>query len=109
MKTKFKNLFEKYGYAVEQVSEDSFIADNGTFCIPYTEYHRNGIPKISAVTFDSCHKAELKARFKDEKQIGYAVWCEYVNSRLKFPTYGFVATNHDCMLFEVEHSLKGRK
>ena len=117
MNHKFAELFQEFGYTVEQVGEESFLADNGVFCVPYTEYHRNGIPKISAVTFDSCHKEELKALFTNEKQIGYAVWREYINARLEFPTYGFIATNHDCMFCEVrsalesmaEHGLKDKK
>lgn len=42
MYTKFKKLFEEYVFVVEQISEDSFVADNGVYCVPYTEYDNNG-------------------------------------------------------------------
>lgn len=78
MNNKFVALFQEFGYTVEQVGEDSFIADNGVFCIPYTEYDNSGKPEMYAITIDSCHKEELKERFKDEKYIGRAAWCRGV-------------------------------
>lgn len=102
MNNKFVELFQEFGYTVEQVGEDSFIADNGVFCVPYTEYDRYGSPEMYAITIDSCHKEELKERFKDEEQIGRAAWCRGV----PFKVYTNYIYNHDCMFYEVRDSLE---
>lgn len=99
---KFEVLFKAYGYTVEQMSEDSFIADNGVFCIPYTEYDRYGSPEMLAITIDSCHKEELKEMFKDEEQIGCAAYCD----RPPFKVYWDYICNHDCMFYEVKNALE---
>ena len=101
-KQNFKELFEKYGFEVEQWSEDSYIADNGVYCIPYTEHDRYGSPEIWAITVDSCNRAQLKEMFKTETQIGCAAWCQGV----PFPVYHDLIHNHDNMYFEVENTLK---
>lgn len=49
----FVNLFKKYGYSIEAFG-DSYIADNGTFCVPFTEYGDKIYPLISAVSL-FCH------------------------------------------------------
>ena len=46
----FVELFKEFGYSVEQFG-DSYIADNGTFCVPFTEYGDKKYPLVSAVSF----------------------------------------------------------
>ena len=102
MNNKFVALFQKFGYTVEQIGSDSFIADNGVFCVPYTEYDRDGSPEMWAITIDSCHKEELKEFFKDEEQIGCAAWCR----RGPFKVYDNYICNHDVMYWEADNLLK---
>lgn len=50
MKSYFAELFKKYGHSIEQFG-DSYIADNGTFCVPFTEYDTDKYPLAAAVSF----------------------------------------------------------
>lgn len=102
MNNKFVALFQEFGYTVEQVGEDSFIADNGIFCIPYIEHDLNGRPEIYAITIDSCHKEELKEIFKGEEHIGKAAWWRGV----PFKIYTNYIYGNDYMLYEVKGSLE---
>ncbi len=102
MNNKFVALFQEYGYTVEQMEKDTFIADNGVLCIPYTEYDNDGSPECHAVTIDSCYREEIKEVFKAEKKNGRVEWWCHIpqNSRIDF------IANHDCMFWEVENLLK---
>ena len=101
---KFKELFEKYDFVVEEFGENSFIATNGKISIPYTENNRFGYPEMSGVSLLATPK-EIKEFFKDEKFIGYRAFSLYMNDRLPFNrTHGIC--NHDLSLWEVEWWLK---
>ena len=105
----FVRLFEEYGFTVEPFGIDSYIADNGVFCVPFSVHTVNtnygGYSDISAVSFLSCDKDAIKNHYRDEKHIGYAVFSDYMNDRLKFTHIGNIC-NHDHATFEVESWLQ---
>lgn len=105
MNNKFKELFEKYGYTVEQMEENTYIADNGIYCIPYTEYDRGGEPECRAVTISSCYKEQMRKVFKGEKKNGRVEWWCHIPKN----SYIDYICNHDCMYWEVENLLKARQ
>ena len=94
----FKELFKKYGYDVEPF-EDSFIADNGVFCVVYTEKDRFGFPEIAAVSFVSSDKEILKQHYAGKEKIGHQVFEDYIMNM------GIIC-NHDHYITEVEWALK---
>lgn len=100
----FVNLFKKYGYSVEAFG-DSYIADNGTFCVPFTEYGDKIHPLISAVSFLSCDKENIKQHYKGVERIGFKVFSDWMNDQLKFSHFGGLG-NHDHSLGEVQSWLE---
>ena len=100
----FKELFEKYGYKVEKF-EDSFIADNGVFCVLYTEKDFFGIPEIAAVSFLSYDKDILKKHYKGKEKIGHCVFEDWMMNRLPCMHTGSIC-NHDHSITELEWALK---
>ena len=107
MKMKFVELFKKYGYIVEKYGNgdtNSYIADNGVFCIPFTE-HECPFPMISGVSFLSCDKEGIIKKYKDEGYIGCKVFSDLMNNRLPFFQFGGICNNdHD--YYEVEEWLR---
>jgi len=112
----FQKLFIIYGYKVEQLTERSYIADNGLYCVAFTETPRpNGIDSLMCgVSFLSEDKELIKKSYPvtDKhgfpSEIGYEVWSDYMNdmlSRKGLFWFGGIA-NHDYSAFEVEDWLK---
>ena len=110
--TDFVKLFENYGFTVEYFGPDSYIADNGVFCVPFTVHvtktNYGQYSDIAAVSFLSDDKEAIKEYYegRDKQYIGYEVFSDYMNDRLKFTHIGRIC-NHDHMDFEVENWLKG--
>ena len=75
------------------------------FSIHRTNTRYGGYSDISAVSFLSCDKEAIKKHYRDEKHIGYAVFSDYMNDRLKFTHIGNIC-NHDHVAFEVESWLQ---
>ena len=92
----FKELFERYGYTVEEFGK-GFIADNGVFCIPFSQFSCRSYEFMSGVSFLS-----------EEKQIGFAVFSDWMNDCLECQPFGRLG-NHDLSLGEVECWLKKLK
>lgn len=107
----FVKLFEEYGFTVELFGPNSYIADNGTFCVPFTVHTYNTkygeYSDIAAVSFLSDDKEAIKDYYRrnDKQYIGYEVFSDYMNDRLKFVHVGRIC-NHDHVAFEVEDWLK---
>ena len=97
---KFVELFKKHGYNVEPFGK-SFIADNGIFCIPFTEVGTETFPEISAISFLSSDKEEIKKEYDGEEYIGCKVFSDWMNDCLKFHPFGRIC-NHDHGLYEIE-------
>lgn len=97
--SKFIELFKKYGYDIEPFGK-SYIADNGVFCIPFTEVGIN-FPEISAVSFLSSDKSAIKKQYEKEEYIGCKVFSDWMNNHLQFHHIGGIC-NHDHSLYEVE-------
>ncbi len=103
----FVELFKEYGYSIEQFG-DSYIADNGTFCVPFTEYNTETYPLISAISFLSCDKEEIKKQYNNQNHIGFKIFSDWMNNRLKFLPFGGIG-NHDHSLGEVRNVLERYK
>jgi hypothetical protein len=101
--SEFVKLFEKYGYKVEPFGK-SYIADNGIFCVPFTEREGFGYPEVSAISFLSCDKEDIKKTYKNSEYIGYDIFSDWSNNRLKYHRFGGIC-NHDHSLYEVEKFL----
>ena len=101
---RFVELFERYGYKVESFG-DSYIADNGTFCIPFTNVGTERHPLISGASFLSCDKENIKKQYEGENRIGCRVFSDWMNGTLKFTQIGGVC-NHDHSIYEVESWLR---
>lgn len=104
--SKFKELFEKYGYTVEPVGK-SYIAYNDVFCIPFTEVGRSNFPEISAISFLSCDKDAILKYYAEEEYIGSKVFSDWMNRLLPFTPFGSIC-NHDHSLYEIESWLQSR-
>ena len=98
--SKFVELFKKYGYSIEPFGE-SYIADNGVFCIPFTEVGSTDFPEISAVSFSSSDKSDIKKQYEGEKYIGRKVFSDWRNDELQFQHLGGIC-NYNHRLGEVE-------
>lgn len=107
--SKFKKLFESYGYSVEAYgnSGNSYIADNGVFCIPFTEYNTiNGIAEMSGVSFLSDDKDAIKEHYKNKEcEIGFEVFPDWMIGAIEFVHIGGIC-NHDHSIFEVDSWLR---
>lgn len=100
----FVELFKEFGYSVEQFG-DSYIADNGTFCVPFTEYGDKEYPLVSAVSFLSCDKEDIKKYYNGVKRIGFKIFSDWMNNSLNFHRFGGIG-NHDHSLGEVRNVLE---
>lgn len=104
--SKFVELFQKYGYKIEVIKMDgltdsnSFIADNGIFCIPFTEIKCGQFCQISAMSFSSYDHKKIKEKYKGV-DIGCAIFADWMNRHLIFLPIGGLA-NHDYDLQEIE-------
>lgn len=95
---RFVELFERYGYKVEPFG-DSYIADNGKFCIPFTIVGTEENPLITgAVVFSSCDKENIKKQYEGENQIGYRVLYDLMDGTLKFTQIGGVQSRPEYIL-----------
>lgn len=104
----FKELFERYGYTVEEFGK-GFIADNGVFCIPFSQFSCRSYEFMSGVSFLSEDKETIKKSYSSqEKQIGFAVFSDWMNDCLECQPFGRLG-NHDLSLGEVECWLKKLK
>ena len=107
----FVELFERYGFVVEEFGPDSYIADNGVFCVPFTVHTvktKYGINQdISAVSFLSEDKEAIKEyyRTREKQYIGCEVFSDWMSDKLKFIHVGRIC-NHDHALFEVQDWLE---
>lgn len=101
----FVELFKEFGYSVEEFGNSSYIADNGIFCVPFTEYGDETYPMISAVSFLSCDKEDIKNQYRGEERIGFKIFSDWMNNKLKFPQFGKIG-NHDHSLGEVRNVLE---
>lgn len=108
----FVRLFEEYGFNVEPFGHNSYIADNGTFCVPFTvdttKTAYGEFSTIAAVSFLSCDKEDIKTYYtkRNTRCIGHDVFSDWMNDRLKFMHIGKIC-NHDHSAGEVENWLKG--
>ena len=107
----FVELFEKHGFTVESFGTNSYIADNGVFCVPFTVHTvttRYGTHQdISAVSFFSADKDAIKEYYKSRgtQYIGYEVFSDWMNNQLKFAHVGDLC-NHDHIEYEVQNWLE---
>ena len=110
----FVKLFEDYGFTVEPFGPSSYIADNGTFCVPFTvdmaSTGYGGLNTIAAVSFLSDDKEAIKEYYKSRNRmyIGHEVFSDYMNNLLKFTHIGRIC-NHDHALFEIQDWLERLK
>lgn len=105
--SKFTELFEEYGFTVEPFGVDSYIADNGKYCIPFSEFQADYSTAISAVSFSSNDKEDIKKHYslKDSyHRIGSDVYRDCSNNRCKFTHIGYIY-NHDHQLYEIRMAL----
>ena len=101
----FKSLFEKYDFSIEQVSPYSFIADNGIFCVPYTEFPYGDTVRMAGVSFLSCNKEDIKSKYKKHMEnLGFTLFAD-VGLSCPFYHVGGIC-NHDNSLYEVEEWLQ---
>lgn len=103
----FVELFKEFGYSVEQF-EDSYIADNGTFCVTFTEYGDKEYPLVSAVSFLSRDKEDIKKHYNGVNRIGFKIFSDWMNNSLDFSQFGGIG-NHDHSLGEIRNVLERYK
>lgn len=103
---RFVRLFEEYGYKVETFGK-SYIAYNDTFCIPFTNVGTEDYPMISAVSFLSKDKENIKKKYEGEELIGCEVFSDWATNRLEFTHIGGIC-NHDHNIHEVESWLRNK-
>lgn len=103
----FKKLFESYGYSVEAYgnSGNSYIADNGIFCIPFTEYNNtiDGTTEMSGVSFLSDDKDAIKKHYKNREDDD--VFADWMIGAIEFVHIGGIC-NHDYSISEVDSWLR---
>lgn len=113
MNNKFVRLFKRYGWTVEQLDDNSFIAYNTTFFVPFSciPFMGNKDEYISTVSYLLCDKDDfIKEWRKYNAMIGrtidigtYAFKSHFEGG--KFYQFGALA-NHDHSAFEVEQWLE---
>lgn len=103
----FKELFERYGFTIETFGA-SYIADNGVFCVPFTEFKAYGTYFMAGVSFLSIDKEILKTKYNCvADKVGFEVYNDMVrNNKTKEITHVGSICNHDHSLFEVENWLR---
>lgn len=100
----FRKLFESYGYQVSEF-EDSFVADNGVFCIFYTETEAFGKAAAAAVSFLSRDLPLLKKVYDGKDQIGIRLYNDYIENKLPCMHSGKICSQL-CSITEMEWMLK---
>lgn len=110
----FTALFQRYGWNVEQLGDNSYIADNGTFFVPFSLDHMGYASAVSYL-FDDKESfikewKRYNAAMRIPSPIGYYAWHLYANGNRQFYHFGNVG-NHDHNTREIENwleRLKGR-
>ena len=109
MSSRVAELFEDRGWDVEPFGRFgySYIADNGTYCIPFTKSSQGTYyPEISAVTFKSRDREAIKKYYAGDRYIGKTVYSDYVNGCLKFiPVRGILLCGGHLTLWDVEQRI----
>ena len=110
----FVKLFESNGFTVELFGDNSYIADNGPFCIPFTVHTMTTkyghISDVTAVSFLSEDKETIKNHYKsrNKQYIGCEVFSDWMNNILKFTIIGGLC-NHNYSFFEIQNWLERLK
>ena len=112
---RFAALFKRYGWIVEQLGDNSFIAYNTTFFVPFSCRPCGRIQNeyISAVSYLLCDKDPFIEAWKNYNRhislhgvdIGTYAFNDYFNGNHKFMQFGALA-NHDHSAYEVEQWLE---
>ena len=112
---KFVAMFKRYGWTVEQLGDNSFIAYNTDFFVPFSciPCGRTQNEYISAVSYLRCDKDPFIAAwkkwnkncFRHEIDIGTYAFKMYFEGNNEFIQFGALA-NHDHSGFEVEQWLE---
>lgn len=108
MSERVAELFESKGWYVEPFGRfrHSYIADNGTYCIPFTKSSRGTYyPEISAVTFRSRDREAIKRHYAGDREIGKTVYSDYVNGCLKFTAVSTFLCGNALTIWDVERRI----
>lgn len=108
MSERVAELFESKGWYVEPFGRfrHSYIADNGTYCIPFTKSSRGTYyPEISAVTFRSRDREAIKRHYAGDREIGKTVYSDYVNGCLKFTAVSIFLCGDHLTVWDVERRI----
>jgi hypothetical protein len=108
---KFTELFKSYGWAVEQLGDNSFIAYNDVFFVPFSCVPCGRIQNeyISAVSYLLCDKDSFIEAWKNYNRrcsrygvdIGTYAFSDFIGDSNKLYQYGALG-NHDHSTYEVE-------
>lgn len=104
---KFESLFKKYGYMVETVGNNSYIAKNDTFFVAFSVYDSWGTSVAAMGSYLLCDLDEFVAQWKERANdytIGQFAFSVRMNCGHGFQHQGL--WNHDHMLHEVEYWLQ---
>lgn len=105
----FTRLFERYGWTVEQLGENSYIAHNKNFFIPFSLDHMGYASAVSYFADDKGKFIEAWKKYNATRRfpspIGYYAWHLYSNGDRRFIRWGGVG-NHDHSTWEVENWLE---
>lgn len=102
----FIELFEKYGFEVTPKEHNSFIADNGLYCVFATAYSFYGRSELMAVSFYSCCREEVNKLCRNSPiGIGAEVYNRISNNRLGVSHAGPLL-NHDYSDYEIEGTIR---
>lgn len=106
----FIRLFERYGWTVEQLDDNSYIASNDTFFVPFSLcYYTNYAAAVSYLVEDKeafiqeWKRKNERNRFGED--IGYYAFSNFMNHCDKFTHCGNIG-NHDHSTWEIESWLK---
>lgn len=106
----FTRLFEEYGWEVEELSDNSYVASNETFFVPFS---LNYMGYASAVSYIADDKEKFIEKWERRNTpylspIGFFAWQLYANGNKEFFHVGKVC-NHDHSTCEIENWLKRLK
>ena len=119
MNNQFTRLFKIYGWNVEELDENSFIASNDSYFVPfsYVSWADDQNVCIAAVSYHISVKDALIDAWRNYNQgcqipapIGYFAYINYVNNprpNQKFIPAGIA--DHEFDIYEIEHWLSGVK
>lgn len=112
---KFVELFKSYGWTVEQLGDNSFIAYNDFFFVPFSCIPCGQIQDeyVSAVSYLLCDKDLFIEAWKNYNKnvsrygvdIGTYAFSDFFGGNSKFYQYGGLG-NHDHCIYEVERWLE---